>query len=148
MKLPTKIGLAGSLLVLISLVSPSAMHGSPMLGFHCAGLAAVVAVTPGPEYDLDPSDVIYCRIAWAANLLSVVVILISLLDERACQHATIGLFCVLLLCLFFLITEDHPGVTERYFGYYLWLLGLLLMAGSGAMRVIKKEESIFDLPDG
>lgn len=127
---------------MISLVSPCVAHGSPMLGFQCAGLAAVVAVTPGPEYDPDPSDVIYCRIAWLANFLSVIVIIISLLDEKSFQVATIGAFAILLLCLLFLLFNDHPGVSELYVGYYLWLLGLLLMGGCGMARVIEKEESI------
>jgi len=128
--------------VVISLVSPSVKHGSTMLGFHCAGMAAVVAATPGPEYELDPSDVIYCRIAWLTNLVTIFVMLISLLDEKAFQFVTIAAFLVLLLALLFLLAEDHPGVSERYFGYYLWLMGLLLMGGSGPARVIEKKESI------
>lgn len=127
---------------MISLVLPSVTHGSPMLGFQCAGLAAVVAVTPGPEYDPDPSDVIYCRIAWLANFLSLFVMIISLLDEKSFQITTIGAFAVLLFCLLFVLFNDHPGVSERYVGYYLWLLGLLLMGGGGMARVIEKEESI------
>ena len=129
---------------MISLVTPSAKHGSPMLGIACAGLAVVVAVTPGPEYEIDPSDVIYCRIAWLANLLAGIAIVSSLLDEKAFQYATIGIVFLFLVSLLFLLTEDHPGVTERYFGYYLWLLGLLLMGGGGVARVIEKEDSIFD----
>lgn len=129
--------------MVISLILPSVSHGSPMLGFQCAGLSAVVAVTPAPDYDPDPSDVIYCRIAWLANLLSVVVMVISLFDENTFQSATIGAFVVLLLCLFFLLLNDHPGVSERFVGYYLWLLGLLLVGVSGAVRVIEKEGSIF-----
>ncbi|WP_146115658.1 MULTISPECIES: hypothetical protein [Pirellulaceae] len=143
MDLPSKIGFAGSLLVMISLVLPSVKHGSPMLGLQCAGLAAVVAVTPGPEYDPDPSDVIYCRIAWLANLFAMVVMVISLLDEKTFQSGTIGAFVVLLLCLFFLLMKDHPGVSERYVGYYLWLAGLLLMGCSGVVRVIENKQSIF-----
>ncbi|WP_144976737.1 hypothetical protein [Bremerella volcania] len=133
--------------MMISLALPSVEHGSPMLGFQCAGLAAVVGLSPIADYDPDPTDIIYCRIAWLANLLAPTVMLISVPKQKAFQCLTVGMFFVLLLGLFVLLIEDHPGVTERYLGYYLWLLGLLVMGGSGVARVVEHEQSIFDLPE-
>ncbi len=134
------ICMTGFLLLTASLFLPVVQHGKPLVGAECAFVSSAILTFPESSTQSDTWDAWYCRAAWLANGCAFVVVLLAAIGGKACRTIAYFVLALLFVLIVVLCYADFSSIEYRYFGYYIWLCGLLMLGLSGISLNLRREQ--------
>ena len=135
-RLTTLLGIIGFLCFLCSLFLPAIRlgneHGKVFSGFHCAG----VCLQASFSRSLDRELVLMCQMSLWAMVLAPTIFFCRSIHKKFIPIGSLIAFLVLVAMIVFVFSVPYDGIGKTYIGFYIWLVGLLLIGFAGVADVL------------
>lgn len=133
--LPLILFLVGIFACGISLFSPAVKHGKILSGLELNAISTILAFLGSSQGETSSERTLMCRVLLIANVCAPLMLLLGSRLFKGVPYFGYVVFAVLTLCVLFLLTVPYSEIESVYWGYFVWLAGLVLIALSGLLNL-------------